>query len=435
MNKVDYLVEAFNHRAWSKKAFLLSISAIIAKTENDKVKAVGYGLQRDWESNTCFFQRPGSEEKIIIDNAVCNKPLFVKNEVITLRPETCEYVKEVTETTYGRLLINAIVIDEAFKRKVGFVNREITSKDLKGFIKNMMVDNPGDGESVPEGKASVDECLKLTKQMDYLVGLNNVFVKAASLDAFTIDPKIKKLKDTLIKDLKANNRQNDPVALAEVIDKLVDEDRKAQHAGPSRDLYISDGFISNNRKKMFLVYGAEPDFHTGEYELLDKSLDEGWDLDKLTAYANTAIAGSYSRSISVALAGADVKNAIRLTGHISAMPGDCGSTRGERVKITRNNFNGWVGGYYLVEGKPVLITENDFGKLDNKVIDIRVPQYCQQEKGNLCSICCGDKLGKLKNRISSSVALVYTRFMLQSMKAMHVSVLQTRLITLKDIIR
>lgn len=435
MNKVDYLVEAFNNRAWSKKAFLLSISAIIAKTENDKIKAVDYGLQRDWDNNTCFFQRKGSDEKIVIDGAVPNKPLFIKNEIITLTPETCKYVKEKTDTTFGRLLVNAVVIHESLKGKVDFINREITDKDLKGFISKMMVDNPKEGESVPDNKASVDECLKLTMQMDYLEGLNNVFVKAASLDAFTIDPKIRKLKDELVKDLKKNGRQNDPIALAGVIDKLVDEDRKKQLSGPSRDLYISDGFISNNRKKMFLVYGAEPDYHTGEYELLDKSLDEGWDLEKLTAYTNTAISGSYSRSISVALAGADVKNAIRLTGHISAMPGDCGSTRGEMVKINRNNFKGWVGSYYLVNGVATLIGPDDFSKLEHKTIEMRVPQYCQQGKGNLCAVCCGDKLGELKNRVSSSVALIFTRMMLLSMKAMHVSVLNVRTIDLKSIIR
>lgn len=370
MNKLDYIMEAFNKRAYTKKAFLLSVFSIINKGQESKLTNIPYALQRDWDNNRCYFIRPFSDgEKIYIDSVTPDKPLFVKNEPIIVTAESSNYVNENIETTIGRFLLNVVVFFESFKGKVPYINEQIDGKRIKKVISDLMTDNPKDGEELPPGKATVDECLKVTQQLDYLEGLNQVFVKASSVDVFTIDPNIIKLRDELLQDLENRGLLNDPVAVVEVINRLVAEDAKVQYNGPSKDLFINESFISNSRKKMFLVFDMAPDFHTGKYELLKKSLNEGWDLTKFSAYVNTAIDASYSRSVSVALAGADVKTVILLTGRIKAIQGDCGSKRTELVKLTERNFNMWTGGFYLDQNNKLTnITDTDFDTLKGKEV-------------------------------------------------------------------
>lgn len=433
MNKFDYLHSAFNNNAYTKKAFLLSIFSIIEESQNDKMKDIPFALMK--EGNKAYFLQDGV--KTFIDGYTPDTALFNKNEPMTLKGENSFLkVEEETKTTLGRFLFNSAVLYEAFGSKVAYQNDKVSGGDLRSIIGNMMVDNPEvAGVPVPEDKASVDDCLRVTKQLDYLEGLNHIFVKAASLDIFTVHPEIIKLRDELLGKLEKEGLLDDEVAVAEVINLLIEKDAAIQYSGPSRDVFIKHDFIANSRKKMFLLFDMIPDFHTGKYRLLKNSLQEGWDFKELDAYANTAISASFDRGVGTARGGTEFKIAILLTNTIKAIAGDCKTPRTEKVLINKYNFSGWVGGYHQEGKEPVLIAEGDSGKYLGKRVNMRVPQYCQQDQGNLCSICCGTKLGSLENRVTSEVALIFTTYMLTSMKSMHVSKLSTVSATLRDIIR
>lgn len=435
MDKLTYLMQAFNHRAYTKKAYLISLLSIVNASEEPKLNNIPYAVRRDWENDQVYFVDPNTHEKIIIDGATCNQALFYKKEVIDILPRQSRFVPDGVTTTIGRFLVNVVVLYESFKGKVGYINEKIDGKRLKNIISDLMVDTPKEGMPLPEGKATVQACLKVTQQLDFLVGLNPIIVKASSTDAFTIDPALIKLRDELLDKLDKEGKLGDPVAVAGVIDLLVEKDVELQYNGPSADLYISRAFVSNNRKKMFLLFDFIPNFHTGKYELLRKSLNEGWELSKFTAYVNTAIEGTYSRSVSVALAGADVKTVILLTGKIKAIEGDCGSKRSELVSINERNFKQWIGSYYLENQTLSKITANDFDKLNGKIVGIRVPQYCQQGSGNLCTTCLGERLGGSQDRVSSEVSLMLSKFFLLSMKKIHSSELKTKLMKLENILR
>ena len=300
----------------------------------------------------------------------------------------------------------------------------------------MMVDNPDiNGNKIPPNKASVDECLKVTKQLDYLIGLNHIFVKASSYDLFTVDPEIIRVRDEELARLEKEGKLEDEIAIAELINKLVAMDAKIQYNGPSRDLFIKHDYIANSRKKMFLIFDMIPDFHTGKFRLLKNVLQEGWDFSQMDAYANTAVSGSYDRGVGTARGGTEFKIAISLTNAIKVIEGDCGSTRFENVTINKYNYKGWVSGYYLNNNKLVEITNDNVKSLIGKTIPIRVPQYCKQPNGNVCSTCCGSRLGDLKNRISSEVGLIFSQYQLTSMKSIHVSKLDTVSASLDEIIR
>lgn len=435
MNKLDYLMRAFNRRAYTKKAYLISILSIVGESEDAKLNKIPYAAHRDWANDQVYFIDPTTNEKIIIDDATCNQALFHKKEVLDIPPRLSQYIPDGIITTMGRFLVNVVVLYEAFKGKAPYINEKIDGRRLKKIISDLMIDTPKEGIPVPEDKATVQQCLKVTQQLDYLVGLNPIIVKASSTDAFTISPDLIKLRDELLDKLDKEGKLGDPVAVAGVIDLLVEKDAELQYGGTSADLYISRAFVSNNRKKMFLLFDFIPNFHTGKYELLKKSLNEGWELSQFTAYVNTAIEGTYSRSVSVALAGADVKTVILLTGKIKAIKGDCGSKRTEPVVINERNFKQWIGSYY-VDGRTIRRIENaSFETLNEKTVNIRVPQYCKQAENNLCTICLGERLGGSQDRVSSEVSLMLSKFFLLSMKKIHSSELKTKLMNLENILR
>lgn len=435
MNKYDYLFESFNQGAYKKKAFLLSIFSVIDESENIKLIKAPYALMK--EEGKGFFIN-GQGEKIFIDDFDPTVALFDKNEPLTVKVDTPTWNMDVgeTKTTIGRFLFNICVLYEAFNNKVKYIDDQTNGGKLRSIISDMMVDNPEvSGVDVPEDKASVDECLKVTKQLDYLEGLNHVFVKASSYDLFTIHPDIIKLRDELLAKLEAEGKLDDEIAVAEVIDILVAKDAEVQYNGPSKDLFIKHDFIANSRKKMFLLFDMVPDFNTGKYRLLKNSLQEGWDFNQMDAYANTAISASFDRGVGTARGGTEFKIGILLTNGIKVIEGDCKTTRTESLTINKLNSKGWVGGFYVDQGTLVEITDGNVKGVIGKAVNMRVPQYCKQPEGNLCSTCCGVKLGALKDRISSEVALIFTTYMLTSMKAMHVSKLNTVEVEVADMIR
>ncbi|MGL4382904.1 MAG: hypothetical protein ACRCTA_04220 [Bacilli bacterium] len=418
MNKIDYLVEAFNQRAYVNKSFLLSIFSKVSQEDNDKLLKIPYALLRDEENKKLYFYR--GDEKVFID-ANYDSILFDKNEIIKVTGGASNYVVDEVETTVGLFLVNVVVLKEALGNKIEYVNKSINGGFIRDLIDSLMVDNPKEDGLIPDNKASVDQCLKITKQLDYLEGLNPVFVKASSIDVLTVHPEVIKARDEGLKELEEKGLLEDEIAIATFINKLVAMDTAIQLNGPSKDLFIDMKFIDNARKKMFLIFDMIPNFHTGKYELLVKSLNEGWDFSKLDSHINTAVSAFYDRGVATGEGGAEVKVIIQLTGRIEIGSDDCGTTRTELVTFNKHNFKGWVKGYYLDNGKPVIIENKDKDKLIGKTVNMRVPQYCKEPNDNLCKVCCGENLGGIGHRVSAEVVLIFSILMLLKMKAMHVS--------------
>lgn len=432
MNKFEYLIEAFNARAYTRKTFLLSIFSIVHSTPGNALKldTAPYSLYRDVEKKQVYFIRPGTSERVVIDHPNFETALFNKNEKFTVNQSTNDWIKETYETTVGIFLVNMVVLKESVGDASSYINAKISGGVIKGLIDSIMVDDPKPGEEVPAGKASVAQCLQISKNLDYLEGLNGVFVKASSVDVLTVHPDVIALRDKLLKELEDEGKLDDPVAVAKLIDAVVELDAKIQYSGPSRDFFINGKFIDNARKKMFIVFDMVPDFNTGKYNLLRNSLNEGWDLNQLPKYINTAISASYDRGNATGEGGFEVKVAILLTNRMVIGSVDCGTKATETVELTKKNIGGWTGGYFIDGGKPELVKKDMAGR----IVNMRVPQYCIQGEDNLCKTCCGEKLGGIESRVSAEVVYIFTQFMLTRMKGMHVSTLKTITLTLDEIV-
>lgn len=435
MHKLDYLFMAFRNRAYIRKSFLMSIFSLVHDDPANRkmLEDVPYAAIRDDETKTVYFLDE-NRQKVTIEGGNYALPLFDKNEKITVDTEAHGFITEKMETTIGIFLTNIVVLFESFQNRTNYFNGKIAGGTIQGIIDGLMVDNPEPGQEVPEGKASVDDCLKVTKQLDYLEGMNQVFVKASSIDVLTVHPEVLKLRDELLKQLEDEGKLDDPTAVAVAIDKVIALDAKIQYSGPSKDFFINGKFIDNARKKMFIIFDMVPDFNTGKYNLLRKSLDEGWDPDHYPEYINTAISASFDRGNATGEGGAEVKVAILLTNRIRVAGEDCKTPRTETVKLNKHNFKGWIGGFYMDGGVPKKLSKSDSDMI-GKTVEMRVPQYCTQPEDNLCHVCCGEKLGKIENRVSAEAVYIFTQFMLTRMKAMHVSQLRTISMTMDQILR
>lgn len=436
MHKLDYLFLAFKNRAYIRKTFLMSIFSLVHDTpaNNEKLRDVPFAMFRDKEKKEVYFIDEQGNKVIIEGHEQFEQPLFNKNDKLTVDVDAHEFITEKQETTVGIFLVNIVTLFESFGKRTSYINGKISGGTIQGLIDGLMVDNPTPENPLPEGKASVDECLNVTKQLDYLEGMNQVFVKASSIDVLTVHPEVIALRDKLLKELEEQGKLDDPTAVAVAIDQVIALDAKIQYAGPSKDFFINGKFIDNARKKMFIIFDMVPDFNTGKYTLLRKSLDEGWDPDHYPEYINTAVSASFDRGNATGEGGAEVKVAILLTNRIMIGGEDCHTPRTESVYLNKHNFKGWVGGYYMEGGSAVLIDKKSTD-LIGKTVSMRVPQHCIQDGDNLCRTCAGNKLGAIKTRVSAETVYVFTQFMLTRMKAMHVSQLKTITMTLDQILR
>lgn len=320
-------------------------------------------------------------------------------------------------STFGIMLINVGTMYEAFGTKVEYINGKWTPNVILPILSRLMVDN---GDDIPEDKASVEDCLRFSTFTDFFRGLSIHFVKPGGVETLSANPKVEKRKEELL--AKHKDQINDPLVFTKILEELVELDMKEMMEGDSKDFFISKSMITNNRKRMFGMFGVEPDTdNPGKFKAVTNSLDEGLDPEFLMEVYNEALVGIYSRGKLTAKGGAQVKDLTSLFGRIKIVEEDCGSKQGEILRLHKGNIKGWMGSWFMEGGKLVNITKDNANSLLGKPLNMRVPQYCKSKDGDKCKRCVGDSLGALAHRLGSEVVNIAQKFQLISMKQAHVS--------------
>lgn len=429
MNKIDYLKWFFENDGYNEKAALQGIIAIQFEDEDSSGQ---------FKKIPCAPFVENGQFNALIDGAVVGiegsveEPLFYMDEILELPGDFHPMLKgKPVRTTFGLLLFNVILIWEPFKGIVEYVNKEFTKPFFENLFREIMVSNPKEGETIPEGKASVDQCLMFSHNCNFLEGLGTHFIKPGGVDALTVHPDVLALRDRLLEEHK--HELSDPVVFTRLIDQVVDLDAKIIMSGPSKKFFIAKKFIDNSRKRMFIAFGIEPNATGDGWVALPKSLDQGWDPAFLADYVNTSVAGSYSRSMATGEGGAQVKETLRLIARavVSFTHTDCNTPVTEDIEIIEANKFYWVGSWIRVGEKTELITRQTVDKLVGKITKVRVPQFCTLVDGEYCKVCCGEGLGAYGERLSAEIVLIPTTMMLQRMKAAHTAGSKTNLLDLE----
>lgn len=429
MKKIDYLKHTFEQKAYNEKAFLQSIISIQLEDIESagEFKKIPYALYLEGGK---YWYLEGTHP-VEIEHTE-DAPLFFIDEPISLPGDFHPCLRgKVTETTFGIFLFNVVLLWEVFGELVPYHNGEFTKDFVCDTLRELMVDNPEEGQEVPEGKAPVDICVtKFSAHCNFLEGLSLFFVRCSSIDALTVPKEVLALRDKLFAENK--DKLDDPVVFTGIIDQVVKLDYEIQMKGASNTFYIEKKFIDNSRKRMFIAFGAEYNAETGRFVSLTNSLDEGWDVSEMANYINTAIEGSYNRGKATGEGGARVKETLRLVGRVRADNPDCQSPVGEEVVLTKSNKKWWTGSYYInSKGQAELITKENVDSLLGRPLKIRVPQFCIEKDGNYCKTCLGTGLGMYTTRVSADVVRVPTNMMLSRMKAVHVAGLSNTTLDLK----
>lgn len=416
MNKLDYLKLSFQHRAYNTKEYLISLITIGFDDPDNKAiqSKIPFCL---WIENNTFHFNDHEGKTQTLDGDV-TEAAFMMDTLLDINSDFHPHIKAPLTTTFGIFLFNIVLFYECTGDLIPYLNQELTEGLIKPYISDLMCDEL-DGQPIPEGKAGIKKILQINRNSNYLEGILVHIVKCGSHDSLTISPLILKRKAELIKENK--DHLSDPIVFNRIVEELVNMDMEIQKKGASNTFYISKDYISNCRKRMFMVFGIEFNSETNQWVPMLDPLTAGWDPLLLTDYINTTIEGSYNRGKATGEGGARVKDILRVMGSSHVAETDCNTTGSELIEIRSWNTKRWLGGYVVVDGTPVLLTAANIKSFIGKAVKMRAPQFCNTVDGNYCKVCLGDKLGQFSARLPSDIVKVPTVMMLSRMKSSHIS--------------
>lgn len=425
MNRVNYLRLAFKSNLYKSRPWLISAFSIIKEGPEDYLKDPYYGRLVQTPTGFFFVNEEVKLEKI--EDAKPGEPLFTFKETIQADKEICANITEPIQTTIGQVLVNLIVLVQAFGNRFPFVTGRIKVSDLEAKISVKLKDTPAPGEQRDRNFFYVDEYIMFSNSLSFLAGITQLCVWSNTEKNITPPDGLKEYKKQLLE--KYKGKLHDPVELTKFEKELGQFDEEWLKDDPSNGVFVSGKMKSNARKKMFLTMGAAMGFEdTMNVTPVINSLDEGWpkDADQFTAMMNNSRAGSYSRGKETQKGGVSFKVLLRAAGNMKIVDTDCGTELGIHRVFDNGNVKKLIGREIQVGRNWKLVTDKDnLADFIGKLLIVRSPMYCKLDGDNLCSHCAGQRLAQNPNGVSMALTNISSTIMTDNLKIMHGSVLST----------
>lgn len=429
MKRYDFFIAALQGQAhlrtaWTISAFSLVMEAPDAwKTSTQPGRPSNYPYRVVQTPSGNFFVNPeDTSELILIEDAPAGQPIFQFKEEIDVKAGALPNIKADIRTTYGNMLFNALVLVYAFGDKIPYQNGSISTNKLEDMTVDLLRDTPPEGTVRDPKFIYVDEFQKFLNAMYALSALTQLCVPACSEKSTTAPPGIRELRDKLIAENK--DRLHDSATIAKIDAELVSH-LKEYLKGDS-----SMGFLSNKsfdvvRKKLFLMNGAEASLDSDAgFNLVTRSLSEGWDMKDFAALCTGSRSGSYNRGAQTELGGEAVKWLFRAASNLAVTEDDCGSRLGNWM-FAKNGEEHKLLGFTILDGQDsVKIDKENVGTYMGKRVLVRSPMYCKLPKTDFCKVCVGERLANAPTSLATAVAHYGDTFMALFMKAMHSNVLE-----------
>jgi len=332
-----------------------------------------------------------------------------KSDIIEI-DSSIKNVKGKIKTTYGKLLLNSVLLIDPFGDIIPYIN-DSPFDMLK--IKTFIIDK------VLEKKIDASMIYRFFTNYDYISTLCELFVPSISKNLLTLNQKVEKKKKMLFKENKDN--LNDSVTMVKIENELINLDKELNSDEDSKG-FVTDKSFDIHRKRMFSTFGIIEPFgeEKKDFYFAKGNLDDGWDKGDLPHIFNEIRKSIYGRGIDTAKGGAITNDMARIFQDTLITQEDCKTKRGISFKITNNNKNQLINRYIIEDNKTILVTKDIISKYINKTVTLRSPMTCAVKDGNYCYKCC-DYLWEIKKlkllnvipvKISSSI-------MMLSMKSMH----------------
>lgn len=436
MKRLDFFIAALKAEAHLRAAWVISIFSLISEAP-DAWQAKG--AANDGPSNYPyrvvqtpaghFFVNPQNTSELIpIEDAPAGQPIFQMKDEVDVPAGTLINMKEDTHTTYGNLLFNAMCLVWPFGDKILYQNGDISTSKIEGMIIDRLKGTNDKAASVWAGEGRnpqwiyVDEHLKFVNAMFALGAFTQLCVPACSEKSMTPPPGLTELRDRLLAENK--DRLHDPETIAKIDAELVQLLKDYLKDDPSMG-FLSKKSFDVVRKKLFLMNGAEASLENdNSFELVARSLNEGWDMKDFAALCTGSRSGSYNRGAQTELGGEAVKWLFRASSNLAVVGKDCGSKMGNYFFAGAGEEHKLLGFTALIGMDNVKIDKDNVGQYMGKRILLRSPMYCKMPKTDFCEACIGDRLANTPTGLSTAVAHYGDTFMLLFMKAMHSNVLE-----------
>lgn len=422
MLKRDFFLKACNAGAYRHKHWVLSAFSIMRPHETD---GETYPYQIVQGKDLYHFVDPDNAMELTpLDDSPVGQPPFVFLDRIDLKAGEVPNLKSAVTTTYGNVLFNFNVLVYAFGDKIEFVTGRVNLKKIEAEIERRLTSDgkePREGVEVP---IYVSEYLEYVDAALATVGYTQLCVPSATRKTMTRDPRIPEKRKELLE--KYKDSLNDPATVAKIDAELIEMDREWMKGDPGEGFYIKDKSYNVVRKKAHLFHGAESGFSDGpNVDVVQNSLSEGWDIEKLPAMVNSLREGSYNRGAMTALGGESAKTLTRIFQNARVMEEDCGSTMGMRKVVTRDNHQKYIGFYRIIPSGTEELSEKNIEKYIGKTITLRSPMFCKTPKTGFCVRCMGRQNSQNPNALGSLVSQVGSQFMGVLMASMHGKALKT----------
>jgi len=395
--------------------------------------------------NTNFVKLDNGTLEVLIDDnkfekvkgiKIGDEPVLTEDISITLKKGDLACVDKDTETTVGEFIINVLLIEYPFNGKIKYISDKKGMLNFGSVYKKKIIPLLISGEITPE------EVSEFGRAITFIRILANLFV-ISSTEKALIPPKgIIEFRKKRIKEYKEKYGEDcfkDKVRVAELEEELVDYIKEYLKDDPAYGISYTGKVISNSMKKRYGTFGAEDGISGNDEAIfIENSLLEGLPRDKrLLANAfNSSRAASYFRGKETQTSGVISDTFTRaFTGLFTENNIDCGRKYGFKITITEANHIYYIGRYYFVNGKSVLIkTLKDAEALIGKTIELRVLQYCKNKSIlGRCMKCSGELIGSRKNGLYLLSLDIGSAAMKSNLKRMHVAGAETIEFTLEEL--
>lgn len=436
MTPASYFIYAVKHQCHRRFAWIASVFSVTRETDAQKADIYPGKLIRE-PFGTFFYDEEGQKQPIE-GKFKLDAPLFHKYDKLTISQKDFPFLKEAeVETTYGRLLLNMLLVFEPFSGKLPYINTKFNVGKIEDMIAPVLQDDVPEGEEIPTGKIVVKELIKLQKAATFVETLTSIFALSITRAGMLPPPGRGEFKQKLLKAY--DGKLTNPIEMAHFQEELQKFDIEyLKEKDPSYGKFM-DKKVIDARGKAFLTQGGESNSFIDQLDVTPilGALDQGIDLtpESFVAAANTIRYGSFSRGAETVNGGVVAKGLMTALDTWKIVDEDCGSLLGVERQYTADNIKRLVGRYVIVAGKPVLVeTLTDAQSYIDKVIFVRSQQYCRRPGTETCAICAGKAVSQYKNGQVITTMEVSSGIMNDSLKKMHNTGITTAALDLKTVL-
>jgi hypothetical protein len=364
-----------------------------------------------------------SKTKKLDGTVTLGEPMFYPYEEIKLKAGQLENLTTDITSTVGLYIFNLLFLVYPFGNAIPYVNDTINKSGLSKLASVIC-------DLVLMDKITSEQFARYQEQIVWFNNFTEILIPGVTTNLLVVPDVIKIELQRLIKENQEAVENGDIVTYVNKVERPILAFAEAWYKKNDPEgwrLYSLGGKPSfkNNFKNMFLEVGPIKDIVTGKYKISTRNFSDSIPPEEYSEYANSAIAGSFSRGVSTQWAGAKTKEFSTAFESLVIEPNsDCKSTKTIAIEVTKENKQDMKWRWIIEKGTFVLLTPDNIDQYMGKVVECRAPIYCLSE--NLCEKCTGE-LYKRLGIVNAGLSLnkITGIFLNKLLKVMHDSTIDT----------